>query len=88
MMEHGWGDAPVESERLYDVVFDPSEANNLAENPAYADVLAEMQNRLEQWRTERTILSAKTRLWSHLRLLSQTIRRIYHRVTSTIPLVR
>ena len=52
MMEHGWGDDPVESERLYDVVFDPSEAHNLAENPDYADVLVEMQNRLEQWRVE------------------------------------
>ena len=52
MMEHGWGEEPVESERLYDVVFDPSEAHNLAENPDYADVLVEMQDRLEQWRTE------------------------------------
>lgn len=52
MMEHGWSDDPVESERLYDVVFDPSEAHNLAENPGYADVLAEMRERLERWRAE------------------------------------
>ena len=52
MLEHGWDDQPVESERLYDVVFDSSEAHNLAGNPDYADVLAEMRDRLEQWRTE------------------------------------
>ena len=50
MLEHGWADHPVESERLYDVVFDSSEAHNLAGNPDYADVLAEMRNRLERWR--------------------------------------
>ena len=52
MMEHGWADQPVESERLYDVVFDPSEAHNLAGNSDYADVLAEMRDRLDQWRAE------------------------------------
>jgi len=52
MMEHGWADQPVESERLYDVVFDPSEAHNLADNSDYADALAEMRERLEQWRVE------------------------------------
>ena len=52
MLEHGWADQPVESERLYDVVFDSSEAHNLAGNPDYADVLAEMRDHLERWRAE------------------------------------
>ena len=52
MLDNGWADQPVESERLYDVVFDPSEAHNLAENPDYAEVLAEMRERLAQWRTD------------------------------------
>ena len=52
MLENDWVNQPVESERLYDVVFDSSEAHNLAGNPDYADVLAEMRERLEQWRTD------------------------------------
>lgn len=52
MLENGWIDQPVESERLYDMVFDPNEAHNVAENPDYADVLIEMRGRLEQWRKD------------------------------------
>ena len=52
MLENGWVDQPVESERLYDVVFDPSEAHNLAADPKYADVLANLRERLEQWRMD------------------------------------
>ena len=52
MLESDWVNQPIESERLYDVVFDSSEAHNLAGNPDYADVLAEMRERLEQWRTD------------------------------------
>ena len=52
MMDNGWVDQPVESERLYDVVFDPSEAHNLAENLTYSDVLNEMRERLDQWRID------------------------------------
>ncbi len=52
MMDNGWTDQPVESERLYDVVFDSSEAHNLAEDPEYNDVLLEMRGKLEQWRSE------------------------------------
>ena len=52
MMEQGWRDLPTETHRLYDMVFDPAEANNLAGNPAYWDVLVEMRSRLEAWRAE------------------------------------
>ena len=37
---------------MYDVVFDSSEAHNLAEDPEYNDVLLEMRGKLEQWRSE------------------------------------
>ncbi len=50
MLEHGWRVQPVETERLYDLVFDPSEAHNLAGQHNYADILLEMRSRLEQWR--------------------------------------
>ncbi len=52
MLDNDWRDQPVESERLYDLVFDPLEAHNLTENPDYADVLEEMRERLEQWRSD------------------------------------
>lgn len=52
MLENDWAKLPVETERLYDVVFDPSEAHNLAGDPNYAEVLTEMRSRLEQWRDE------------------------------------
>ena len=52
MLENGWVDQPVESERLYDLVFDPSEAHNLADNPEHTEVLTDMRERLEQWRVD------------------------------------
>jgi N-sulfoglucosamine sulfohydrolase len=52
MIEHGWRDLPVESERLYDLVYDPHEAHNVVRDERYADVLQEMQRQLERWRQE------------------------------------
>lgn len=52
-VEHGWGDREVASEQLYDLVFDPNEANNLADDPEKASVLEEMRQRLQDW-MERT----------------------------------
>ncbi|MFW6132828.1 MAG: sulfatase [Planctomycetota bacterium] len=47
---HGWSHAvELPEHRLYDLVFDPHERNNLADDPAHADVLADMQARLERW---------------------------------------
>jgi arylsulfatase A-like enzyme len=48
-LEHGWRDRPPAEEQLYDLVFDPNEAHNLAYEPAMARVLAEMRGRLERW---------------------------------------
>jgi arylsulfatase A-like enzyme len=55
-LAHGWGNRPVEAERLYDLVFDPNETHNLvyrvAGNPALGEVLADMRGRLERWMQE------------------------------------
>jgi arylsulfatase A-like enzyme len=39
-------------EQLYDLLFDPCEACNLASNPDYADVLADMRGCLLEWQQE------------------------------------
>lgn len=51
-LEHGWQQRPVAKEQLYDLIFDPNEANNLAGDPAHAEALGEMQERLRQWMEE------------------------------------
>jgi N-sulfoglucosamine sulfohydrolase len=48
-IRNGWADRPLPREALYDLLFDPAEAQNLAAEPAHAGVLAEMQGRLEAW---------------------------------------
>jgi len=49
-MDHGWAGMPPAEEQLYDLVFDPNEAGNLAHDPRYAAVLEEMRARLARWR--------------------------------------
>jgi N-sulfoglucosamine sulfohydrolase len=51
-IEAGWGERVVARERLFDLILDPAEAQNLAEEPAHAAVLAEMRERLERWMRE------------------------------------
>ena len=57
-MENGWGNRKVAAEQLYDLVFDPNEANNLAADAGHAEVLEEMRGRLRRWmeRTEDPLL--------------------------------
>jgi N-sulfoglucosamine sulfohydrolase len=45
----GWADRKIAFEKLYDLAFDPNEANNLAEDPDYADVRDELSGRLHDW---------------------------------------
>jgi len=52
MLDHGWGEEPVEEEVLYDLALDPHERVNRARWPACAAVLAEMRERLERWMRE------------------------------------
>ena len=52
-LEHGWRDRGEEPEQLYDLVFDPNEAHNLAGDPGSRAALDEMRARLQTW-MERT----------------------------------
>ncbi len=52
-LDHGWQAHEPESERLYDLVFDPYERHNLiASGQADEKVLESMRQRLEHWRSE------------------------------------
>jgi hypothetical protein len=42
----------VPEEQLYDLVLDPQEGNNLTADPAKAEVLAQMRDRLDAWMRE------------------------------------
>jgi N-sulfoglucosamine sulfohydrolase len=48
----GWGEREVPEEQLYDLVLDPQEGSNLADDPARSEVLAEMRGRLQTWMQE------------------------------------
>lgn len=52
LLRNGWGDREIAPEQLYDLLFDPNEASNLVDDPAYAGVLAELRARLEAWMSE------------------------------------
>ena len=45
----GWGERAVPEEQLYDLVLDPGEGQNLAEDPSCAEPLAELRGRLDAW---------------------------------------
>ncbi len=48
-IEHGLSDIAVESEMLYDLMFDPNEANNRIDAPFLKDIANQMRDRLERW---------------------------------------
>jgi len=48
----GWGEQQVPEEQLYDLVLDPQEGQNIAADPARAEVVAELRGRLEAWMQE------------------------------------
>lgn len=48
-VENGWREREVETEALFDLVFDPNETNNLAGDAKYAAPLNEMRARLDGW---------------------------------------
>jgi N-sulfoglucosamine sulfohydrolase len=49
LVEQGWAEQRLATEQLYDLVFDPSEARNVAGDPANESVLAELRARLHEW---------------------------------------
>jgi N-sulfoglucosamine sulfohydrolase len=52
LLAHGLADRVPAREELYDLVFDPGEAANLAGDPAYAGLLDELRERLTRWMRE------------------------------------
>jgi arylsulfatase A-like enzyme len=48
----GWGQREIPRERLYDLVLDPAEGDNLAGRPEFAETLARMRERLRRWMRE------------------------------------
>jgi arylsulfatase A-like enzyme len=63
-LEHGWGERDVAPVQLYDLVFDPNEACNVAERPEYTDVVRDLDARLTAWmeRTGDPLLSGPVEL--------------------------
>ena len=49
LLDHGWAEMRVAAEQLFDLVFDPQEARNLATDPAYELVLGQLRDRLDGW---------------------------------------
>ena len=40
------------SEQLYDLIFDPNEANNVVNDPSVQPILSEMRTKLHNWMRE------------------------------------
>jgi arylsulfatase A-like enzyme len=49
LLRYGWAEREIAFEQLYDLVFDPNEANNLVSDPSYASVLEDLRQRLDVW---------------------------------------
>ena len=52
LLEHGLQTAPIAEEMLFDLIFDPNEANNLVKEPSYQAVLKDLRSQLERWMVE------------------------------------
>ena len=52
-MRYGWAERPVAKEQLYDLVFDPTESCDVANEASLAQALDEMRARLSHWMEER-----------------------------------
>ena len=52
LVEAGWADQIVATEQLYDLILDPNEVRNLADDPGHANVASELRDRLAAWMSE------------------------------------
>jgi arylsulfatase A-like enzyme len=52
LLRYGWAEREIPREQLFDLVFDPNEANNLASDPGHEGTLSELRERLERWMRE------------------------------------
>jgi N-sulfoglucosamine sulfohydrolase len=48
-LAHGWNKRPVDQEQLYDLIFDPMEQRNLADDAQSEPVLRDMRKRLQDF---------------------------------------
>jgi arylsulfatase A-like enzyme len=48
-IRHGWREMKIPEERLFNMVLDPNETNNLACDPSFAGILEDMRQRLQGW---------------------------------------
>jgi arylsulfatase A-like enzyme len=49
LLRYGWAERKIPAEQLYDLVFDPGEAANLAGEPGHAGVRRALAERLDRW---------------------------------------
>lgn len=49
LLRYNWRERPVPPEQLYDLIFDPNETCNLANDPQHEPIVQEMRTRLERW---------------------------------------
>ncbi len=49
LLRYGWAERKVPFEQLYDLIYDPNESANVADDPACAEVLANLQATLLRW---------------------------------------
>lgn len=49
LVASGWGEQRVPEEQLYDLLLDPNEGRDLSSDPAHAEVLTELRERLDEW---------------------------------------
>ncbi len=49
LCENGWAEKEKDQLLLFDLLYDPTEANNLAYDDTYASVVNELENRLNDW---------------------------------------
>ena len=52
ILAHDWESYPRDQEMLFDLIFDPNESHNVADDPRMADVLTDLRSRLDRWMTE------------------------------------
>jgi N-sulfoglucosamine sulfohydrolase len=49
LLAHGLREHPIDQEMLFDLVFDPNETNNLAQDPDHRAILGDLRKRLKKW---------------------------------------
>ena len=49
LIRHGWAERELPAEYLFDLVYDPNEAHNLADDPDHQQIKADLATRLKAW---------------------------------------